>query len=416
MEIIVGLLIIAAVIWLVVTIVQWIAANIGAILLVIAGIALVIGFIKAMDTENGRKAFGSVAFMCAVLAGIVAAVFCAGLATVGFATPLDRTACAIAHVAGSGPGSTWAFVWGTAGVVLGSLGGMGVGLWNCNRQGGALGAWSGAVAVVAALAFATSASDARTWPTGCHPAEAAPEVASGTTTAPPVPPTADAVAIANNGAAVSEAQGLIKLSREKLAVDPQASLAAATKAVELDPQNDDAKVVRTAAEAAVSQMAKAPEAPAAPPEKKEEAKKEEKKEAPKVEARTPPAAARSITEAELVAFVQSWLNTQNRGDFAEYRALYAPAFSGVRRSGGKTFSLNHAGWIADREKMFHRPMTVGFSNFQVIAAGPSAARIRFTQDWASGSYHDTGPKDMTLTRINGVLRISHEELLYSTVL
>jgi hypothetical protein len=110
--------------------------------------------------------------------------------------------------------------------------------------------------------------------------------------------------------------------------------------------------------------------------------------------------------------VDRWLDAQNQGDFAAYSALYGDAFQGVRRSGKKTVRLDRSGWLADRQRMFRRPMTVAISNLE-IAVGPSQARVGFVQDWASGKYHDVGPKAVVVASTPAGLRIVGEEMLSS---
>ena len=109
-----------------------------------------------------------------------------------------------------------------------------------------------------------------------------------------------------------------------------------------------------------------------------------------------------------------WLDTQNKGDLAGYSALYAENFRGVRRTGEKRVSLDRAGWLADRERMFRRPMVV-VARDVTIAVGPKGAEIRLTQDWTSGTYRDVGPKEIRLGESGGKLLIVREEMLQSTV-
>src|SRR5262249_52277747 len=47
-----------------------------------------------------------------------------------------------------------------------------------------------------------------------------------------------------------------------------------------------------------------------------------------------------LDEAKVKATVDRWLAAQNQGDFAAYGSLYAPSFTGIRRSGAKTVSLD----------------------------------------------------------------------------
>ncbi|MCU1279413.1 MAG: hypothetical protein JWM53_2959 [bacterium] len=120
---------------------------------------------------------------------------------------------------------------------------------------------------------------------------------------------------------------------------------------------------------------------------------------------------------EASALVDAWLAAQNGGDFAAYEALYAKRFTGVRRSGARAASLDRAGWMRDRQRMFRQPMKVSISDL-ALAATPASARVTFTQDWESGGYHDRGPKQQVVVRDDdgggGKARIAREEMLTST--
>src|SRR5450631_1157133 len=112
------------------------------------------------------------------------------------------------------------------------------------------------------------------------------------------------------------------------------------------------------------------------------------------------------------ALLVDWLDAQNTGNFAAYRSLYASTFTGVRRSGPRTASFDRAGWMADRERMFRKPMTVSAEKVRVIADAASA-RVIFVQRWASGGYSDVGAKELVLRRGAGGFRIAREELFGS---
>lgn len=86
----------------------------------------------------------------------------------------------------------------------------------------------------------------------------------------------------------------------------------------------------------------------------------------------------------------------------------------MRRSGPRTVRMNRARWMADRARMFKKPMQVAATDLKVAAAG-SAVRVRFTQAWASGTYKDVGPKELLLVAEAGGWRIAREELLSSRV-
>jgi hypothetical protein len=117
-------------------------------------------------------------------------------------------------------------------------------------------------------------------------------------------------------------------------------------------------------------------------------------------------------QPEVRVLLDAWLAAQNRGDFAAYEKLYAHKFTGVRRSGTRAVSLDRAGWMRERQRMFQKPMKVTASETK-IGATPASARVTFMQEWESGSYHDRGPKQLVVVREEGVARIAREEMLSS---
>ena len=126
--------------------------------------------------------------------------------------------------------------------------------------------------------------------------------------------------------------------------------------------------------------------------------------------RKSPEAGASPAEREGRAFLDRWLTAQNQGDFAAYSALYAPGFSGVRRSGKSVKTFDRDGWLADRKRMFGEKMIVRADN-PVVKADGDRTTIEFEQTWESGSYADKGPKRIVL---HGGL-IASEEMLASTL-
>lgn len=124
------------------------------------------------------------------------------------------------------------------------------------------------------------------------------------------------------------------------------------------------------------------------------------------------AGAPAISEADARALVEAWLAAQNQGNFGAYEALYARKFSGVKRSGDRIVRMNRAEWLADRKRMFARPMLVEAAELRVVASR-SGVTVGFEQTWSSGAYKDTGPKVMVLSREGGAPRVEREELLAS---
>jgi hypothetical protein len=117
---------------------------------------------------------------------------------------------------------------------------------------------------------------------------------------------------------------------------------------------------------------------------------------------------------EAQELVEHWTAAQNAGEFAAYRALYAPGFHGVRRSADRVARLDLEGWMRDRARMFRTPMKVVVSN-ERYAPGRKAVRVVFTQSWQSGSYRDFGRKELIVAPSEDGYRIVREELFTSTL-
>ena len=121
-----------------------------------------------------------------------------------------------------------------------------------------------------------------------------------------------------------------------------------------------------------------------------------------------------VPRKDVQALLDSWLESQNKGDFASYIASYSDDFRGVRRSGKKTVRLDFAGWKKERGRMFKRKMVVALRDVN-IAVSAGGAEIRLIQDWRSGKYHDVGPKKLVVRKTEKGLRIAREEMLRSTI-
>lgn len=123
-----------------------------------------------------------------------------------------------------------------------------------------------------------------------------------------------------------------------------------------------------------------------------------------------------VDRRDAEALRAAWLAAQNKGDFAGYQKLYGDKFTGVRRSGKQVRRFDRAGWVADRGRMFQKPMEVTVDAVHVIAH-EARTHLFFTQTFEQGSYKDTGRKWMALERAaDGALRIAREEMLDSTII
>jgi hypothetical protein len=110
----------------------------------------------------------------------------------------------------------------------------------------------------------------------------------------------------------------------------------------------------------------------------------------------------------------AWLAVQNGSNFAGYEGLYGERFTGVKRALGGTRSFGRAGWLADRKAMFEKPMKVGASDVRITLSG-TTARVHFQQAWSSGTYADTGPKQLLVASTPQGVRIVREEMISSKI-
>ncbi|MBZ0237362.1 MAG: nuclear transport factor 2 family protein, partial [Deltaproteobacteria bacterium] len=120
----------------------------------------------------------------------------------------------------------------------------------------------------------------------------------------------------------------------------------------------------------------------------------------------------AVDEAAVKALVDAWLAAQNGGDFAAYEALYAPKLEGIKRVGARTFRFDRAGWLADRKRMFGRPMTVAARDL-VIKGSNIAATVELVQTFSQGKFKDEGPKHLVLVKGPDGFQIAREEMLRS---
>lgn len=127
-----------------------------------------------------------------------------------------------------------------------------------------------------------------------------------------------------------------------------------------------------------------------------------------------PAARADELDDEARALVDRWRDAQNRGDFAAYQALYAPRFTGVRRSGPREVRLDRAGWMKDRARMFGKPMKVEVESLLVFGT-KREGELLFVQRFAQGNYRDAGRKSLVLVRSGAQLLIAREEMHDSTL-
>lgn len=136
--------------------------------------------------------------------------------------------------------------------------------------------------------------------------------------------------------------------------------------------------------------------------------------APAPRAAPAPPVTPSIDETEARALLDAWARAQNEGEFVAYAALYASRFEGSKRAGPRLRTYTREGWLADRRRMFARPMRVVLSDVR-LARSATAVLVTFVQRWSSATYEDVGTKTMLLVREGDALRIAREEMLDSSI-
>src|SRR5689334_18807496 len=86
----------------------------------------------------------------------------------------------------------------------------------------------------------------------------------------------------------------------------------------------------------------------------------------------PPSAPQpAADERDARALLDQWQAAQNSGDFASYERLYAARSYGEKRAGSRLSKFDREGWLADRKRMFERPMKVGVSDLQIKSSAGS---------------------------------------------
>ena len=116
------------------------------------------------------------------------------------------------------------------------------------------------------------------------------------------------------------------------------------------------------------------------------------------------------TEEELKSFLQSWIVSQNSGNFENYSKLYASKFSGTKRVKDRVSYFDHDGWLKDRQKLFSKSFSVLAQEPQFF---PETGLIIFNQVWSNDNFRDEGKKELILVKEEGQLKLSVERMLES---
>jgi ketosteroid isomerase-like protein len=123
---------------------------------------------------------------------------------------------------------------------------------------------------------------------------------------------------------------------------------------------------------------------------------------------------RDSEETEIRKFLWGWVAAQNNGDFARYRAQYAPEFEGVVRVGKHARKVKAAAWMKEQQRLFAKVQTVATRDEKVQATGDHG-EIRFWRTVDSGTYHEESERLLVLERGADGWRITREEMLSSKV-
>lgn len=121
-----------------------------------------------------------------------------------------------------------------------------------------------------------------------------------------------------------------------------------------------------------------------------------------------------VDEIEARVLVMNWLNAQQGRGFDVYSALYDSAFYGTKRIGNRTYRYDRRSWLADRKRMFAKPMQVEIRGVE-IQTHLRLTFVTFEQVWSSGKFRDIGRKRLTLVATPDGARIRGEDMLTSKV-
>jgi hypothetical protein len=127
----------------------------------------------------------------------------------------------------------------------------------------------------------------------------------------------------------------------------------------------------------------------------------------------------SLTRSEIEAFMERWLRVYNSHTFDTYVRLYdSELFVGVKRPHtGKKNTYNYEGWVENKRNEFRKfKPEVMMNNLRITNLNENGkSKVSFEQIWVSylGNYADKGEKVMTLRKVDGEIKITYEELLYS---
>lgn len=127
-----------------------------------------------------------------------------------------------------------------------------------------------------------------------------------------------------------------------------------------------------------------------------------------------PAPAPTFDKAAVRALLDAWVAAQNGGDFAGYERVYAAKFEGVKRAGPRTWRYDRAGWMADRQRMFKRPMQVSIDDLE-LRGDATAVTVGLVQRFQQGTFADRGPKRLVVVPGKAGLQIAREEMLSSEI-
>jgi hypothetical protein len=124
----------------------------------------------------------------------------------------------------------------------------------------------------------------------------------------------------------------------------------------------------------------------------------------------------NISEEKVRSFLNLWEQSQDSKNFSTYENCYSVEFTGIKRVGNKTIKYNFADWIKDRRTMMQNAdnLNIKIENLKITFDGDTAI-AQFTQHYRSRQYADVGTKTLNIKLETNNLKITFEELGFSTV-
>jgi hypothetical protein len=103
----------------------------------------------------------------------------------------------------------------------------------------------------------------------------------------------------------------------------------------------------------------------------------------------------------------TWVTSQNDGDFKTYSGLYAQRFRGDRVAGDKLRTYERVSWLDERRQLMRYPTKLNVKDARFVV-GANAVHVEFDQTYDHFEFKEKGPKLLIFVREPAGFRIAFE--------